>query len=48
MKTTGYEELYATVILCITTNGNKLLLYVNTEQKDSAKENFCKDVIVWA
>jgi hypothetical protein len=37
MKTTGYEKLCVTVILCITTNENKLLLYVNSEQKDSAR-----------
>jgi hypothetical protein len=39
MKTTGSEKLHVTVMLCITTNGNKLLPYVILN-KDSAKRKF--------
>jgi hypothetical protein len=48
MKTTGYEKLHVTVMLCITTNGNKLPPYIILNRKTVQKENFCKDVIVQA
>jgi hypothetical protein len=44
MKTTGYEKLRVTVLLCITANGNKLPPYVILNRKSVSKENFCKDV----
>jgi hypothetical protein len=46
MKTTGYEKLHVTVMLCVTTNGNKLPPYVILNRKAVPKEHFCKDVIV--
>jgi hypothetical protein len=48
MKTTGYETLHVTPMLCITANNNKLPLYVILNRKTVKKQNFCKDVIVWA
>jgi hypothetical protein len=48
MKTTGYKMLHATVMLCITTNGNKLPPYIILNTNTIPKENFCKDVIVQA
>jgi hypothetical protein len=48
VKTMGYKKLHVTVMLCITTNGNKLPLYVILNRKTVPKEKFCKDVIVWA
>jgi hypothetical protein len=46
MKTTGYEKLLVTVMLCITANGNKLPPYVILIRKIMPKEHFCKDIIV--
>jgi hypothetical protein len=46
MKTTGYEKLRVTVMLCISENGNKLPPYVN--RKTVPKDFFCKDVRVRA
>jgi hypothetical protein len=46
MKTTGYRKLRVTVMLCITTNGNKLPPYVILNRRTMPKENFCKDIIV--
>jgi hypothetical protein len=48
MKTTGYKKLCVTVMLCITTNGNKLPPYVILNRKTLPKENVCNYVIVWA
>jgi hypothetical protein len=46
MKATGYEKLHVAVILCITSNGNKLPPYVILNRKTVPKENFCKDITV--
>jgi hypothetical protein len=48
MKTTGYEKLRVAVMLCITASGNKLPPYIILNKKTVPKENFWKDVIVWA
>jgi hypothetical protein len=40
MKTTGYGKLCAPVILCRNANENKLLPYINNEQRDRAKRTF--------
>jgi hypothetical protein len=48
MKTIGYEKLQVTVILCITTNYNKLPPYVILNRKTVPEESFYEDVIVWA
>jgi hypothetical protein len=45
MKTTGYEKLRVTVMLCITANGNKLPPYVILNRKTVPEENLCKDII---
>jgi hypothetical protein len=42
MKTTGYEKLRDSVMLCITANGTKLP-YIILNKKTVPKENFCKD-----
>jgi hypothetical protein len=47
LKTTGYEKLHITVMLCITTNG-KLPPYIILNRRTVPEENLCKDVIVWA
>jgi hypothetical protein len=48
MKTTRYEKLHVTLMLCTTANGNKLPSYVILNRKMVPKEHFCKDVTVWA
>jgi hypothetical protein len=45
VKTTGYEKLCVTVMLCITINDTKLPPYVIPIKH---KDSFSKDVIVWA
>jgi hypothetical protein len=39
MKTTGYEMLHVTVVLCITANDNKLPPYIILNRKTVPKEN---------
>jgi hypothetical protein len=48
MKTTGYEKLHITVMICITANGNTLPAYVILNRRTVPKENHCKAVIVQA
>jgi hypothetical protein len=46
VKTTGYEVLRITVMLCITANDNKLPPYVLLNRRTVPKENFCNNVTV--
>jgi hypothetical protein len=47
MKTTGYQKLHVIVMLCITSEGNKLPPNIILYRKTVPKEIFfCKDVIV--
>jgi hypothetical protein len=48
MKTTDYEKLHVTVILCITANDNTLPPHIILNRKTVPKENFCEDVTVRA
>jgi hypothetical protein len=42
MKTTGYEKLCVTVMLCITTNGNKFPPYITLNRKTAPKKKFLR------
>jgi hypothetical protein len=44
MKTMSYKNLRVTVMLCITTNGNKLSPYIILNRKALPKENFCNSL----